>query len=77
MNLVDNADAKHESASSPALLAALTTKHYTLQAPRSSTMVEANGRSTLSFSATRAATVLSPWSRSSTTSVAPSCCSSW
>lgn len=56
MNLVD-ADATDENAPSPALLAALTTEHYTLQASRSSTVVEANGRSSLFLSATSAATV--------------------
>ncbi|HSF97564.1 MAG TPA: hypothetical protein VLA55_02625 [Ornithinibacter sp.] len=55
MNLVDSSDAEHMS--NPALLAALTTEHYTLQASRSSTVVEANGRSSLFLSATSAATV--------------------
>ena len=55
MNLVDSSDAEQKP--SPALLAALTTEHYTLQASRSSTVVEANGRSSLFLSATSAATV--------------------
>jgi hypothetical protein len=41
----------------PALLSALTTEHYTLQAARSSTVVEANGRSSLFLSATSGAVV--------------------
>ena len=45
------------SGPSPALLAALTTEHYTLQAQRSSTIVEANGRSQLFLSAVSGATV--------------------
>jgi hypothetical protein len=40
-----------------ALLSALTTEHYTLQAARSSTIVEANGRSQLFLSAVSGATV--------------------
>lgn len=57
MNLVDSSDAESERSPNPALLAALTTEHYTLQASRSSTVVEANGRSSLFLSATSAATV--------------------
>jgi hypothetical protein len=57
MNLVENADPNAERTTNPALLAALTTEHYTLQASRSSTVVEANGRSSLFLSATSAATV--------------------
>ena len=57
MNLVDGSDAESERTTNPALLAALTTEHYTLQASRSSTVVEANGRSSLFLSATSAATV--------------------
>lgn len=57
MNLVDQADATDERAPNPALLAALTTEHFTLQSTRSSTVVEANGRSSLFLSATSAATV--------------------
>jgi hypothetical protein len=45
------------SGPSPALLSALTTEHYTLQAQRSSTIVEANGRSQLFLSAVSGATV--------------------
>ena len=41
----------------PALMSALTTEHYTLQASRSSTIVEANGRSMLFFAAVSGATV--------------------
>lgn len=42
---------------SPALLSALTTEHYTLQSARSSTIVEANGRSMLFLSTVSGATV--------------------
>lgn len=42
---------------SPALLSALTTEHYTLQSARSSTIVEANGRSLLFLSTVSGATV--------------------
>ena len=45
------------SDSSAALLSALTTEHYTLQSARSSTVVEANGRSQLFLSAVSGATV--------------------
>jgi hypothetical protein len=55
MNIVEDPDADH--ATSPQLLSALTTEHYTLQSARSSTIVEANGRSSLFLSATSAATV--------------------
>lgn len=41
----------------PALMSALTTEHYTLQSSRSSTIVEANGRSQLFLSAVSGATV--------------------
>lgn len=41
----------------PALMSALTTEHYTLQAARSSTIVEANGRSMLFLSSVSGATV--------------------
>jgi hypothetical protein len=57
MNLPENPDRDPEQSPNPALLAALTTEHYTLQASRSSTVVEANGRSSLFLSATSAATV--------------------
>jgi hypothetical protein len=40
-----------ETVPSSALLSALTTEHYTLQSSRSSTIVEANGRSSLFLSA--------------------------
>jgi hypothetical protein len=42
---------------SSALLSALTTEHYTLQSSRSSTIVEANGRSSLFLSAVNGALV--------------------
>jgi len=42
---------------SGALMSALTTEHYTLQSARSSTIVEANGRSSLFLSAVSGATV--------------------
>lgn len=42
---------------SGALISALTTEHYTLQSARSSTIVEANGRSSLFLSAVSGATV--------------------
>ncbi|MCZ2805728.1 hypothetical protein O2W18_11480 [Modestobacter sp. VKM Ac-2983] len=38
-------------------MSALTTEHYTLQAPRSSTVIEANGRSSLFLSAVSGALV--------------------
>jgi hypothetical protein len=57
MNLVDHDDSESARSQNPALIAALTTEHYTLQASRSSTVVEANGRSSLFLSATSAATV--------------------
>lgn len=41
----------------PALMAALTTEHYTLQSARTSTIVEANGRSMLFLSSVSGATV--------------------
>ena len=41
----------------PALMSALTTEHYSLQASRSSTVVEANGRSQLFISAVTGAVV--------------------
>ena len=46
-----------ETAPSSALMAALTTEHYTLQSARSSTIVEANGRSSLFLSAVSGALV--------------------
>lgn len=48
---------EHGSGPNPALLSALTTEHYTLQAQRSSTIVEANGRSQLFLSAVSGVTV--------------------
>ena len=41
----------------PALMSALTTEHYTLQSSRTSTIVEANGRSMLFLSSVSGATV--------------------
>lgn len=55
MNVTENRDAS--GGPNPALLSALTTEHYTLQAARSSTIVEANGRSMLFLSAVSGATV--------------------
>jgi hypothetical protein len=55
MNIVEDPDA--DQPTNPQLLSALTTEHYTLQSARSSTIVEANGRSSLFLSATSAATV--------------------
>ena len=46
-----------ETAPSSALVSALTTEHYTLQSARSSTILEANGRSSLFLSAVSGATV--------------------
>lgn len=54
MNATGPADA---TGPHPALMSALTTEHYTLQAARSSTIVEANGRSMLFLSAVSGATV--------------------
>lgn len=56
MNLNENRDAAN-GAPSGALMSALTTEHYTLQAARSATVVEANGRSLLFLSAVSGATV--------------------
>lgn len=61
MNTTENRDPAGGSVAadvpSGALLSALTTEHYTLQAARSSTVVEANGRSLLFLSAVSGATV--------------------
>ena len=57
MNLPGAQGGSDGPATDPALLAALTTEHYTLQAARSSTVVEANGRSSLFLSATSGAVV--------------------
>ncbi|MCZ2825861.1 MULTISPECIES: hypothetical protein [unclassified Modestobacter] len=46
-----------ETVPSSALMSALTTEHYTLQASRSSTVIEANGRSSLFLSAVSGALV--------------------
>ena len=54
MNTTGPAD---PSGPNPALMSALTTEHYALQASRSSTIVEANGRSMLFLSAVSGATV--------------------
>ena len=54
MNATGPADA---TAPHPALMSALTTEHYTLQAARSSTVAEANGRSMLFLSSVSGATV--------------------
>ena len=57
MNIVEDPDRDADRTTNPQLLSALTTEHYTLQAARSSTIVEANGRSSLFLSATSAAMV--------------------
>jgi hypothetical protein len=57
MNLPDPRDQADTDAPSGALLSALTSEHYTLQSARSSTIVEANGRSMLFLSAVSGATV--------------------
>jgi len=67
VNVTDSADREPQlmpSSKSPtgaqpssALISALTTEHYTLQAARTSTIVEANGRSSLFLSAVSGATV--------------------
>jgi len=54
MNVTDHRD---QTGPNPALLSALTTEHYTLQAARASTVVEANGRSLLFLSAVSGGTV--------------------
>lgn len=56
MNITGTQD-PGSAATDPALLSTLTTEHYTLQAARSSTVVEANGRSSLFLSATSGALV--------------------
>jgi hypothetical protein len=48
---------QHGSTTNPALLSALTTEHYTLQSARSSTVLEANGRSQLFLAALTGAVV--------------------
>lgn len=59
MNQVEEREpaAGSDEAPSGALLAALTTEHYTLQSARASTVVEANGRSLMFLSAVSGATV--------------------
>lgn len=61
MNSFDSRDSgtspDDRTAPSGALMAALTAEHYTLQSSRSSTIVEANGRSQLFLSAVSGATV--------------------
>lgn len=57
MNVTDSRSATSDSEPSGALLSALTTEHYTLQAARSSTVVEANGRGLLFLSTVSGATV--------------------
>jgi hypothetical protein len=54
MNTTGNTDA---SGPNPAQMSALTTEHYTLQSSRTSTIVEANGRSMLFLSSVSDATV--------------------
>ena len=57
MNITNSRSASNDSEPSGALLAALTTEHYTLQAARSSTVVEANGRGLLFLSTVSGAMV--------------------
>ena len=57
MNATDNRSTKNGSEPSGALMSALTTEHYTLQAARSSTVAEANGRGLLFLSTVSGATV--------------------
>jgi hypothetical protein len=60
MNITESRRTEADAAGggpNPALLAALTTEHYTLQSARSSTIVEANGRSMLFLSTVSGATV--------------------
>jgi hypothetical protein len=68
MNITDNRDlaglrtlpglpSQASAQPSGALVSALTTEHYTLQSSRASTIVEANGRSSLFLSAVSGATV--------------------
>jgi hypothetical protein len=54
MNATGSTDA---SGPNSALMSALTTEHYTLQSSRTSTIVEANGRSLLFMSSVSGATV--------------------
>ena len=54
MNATGSTDA---SGPNPALMSALTTEHYSLQSSRTSTIVEANGRSMLFLSSVSGATV--------------------
>lgn len=54
MSTSENQDGRMPS---PALMSALTTEHYTLQSSRSSTVLEANGRSQLYLSAVTGAVV--------------------
>ena len=64
-----------DTAPSSALMSALTTEHYTLQAARSSAIIEANGRSSLFLSAVSGALLALRWSPSWTGSATPSWCS--
>lgn len=56
MNPAEGSD-QHASSTNPALLSALTTEHYTLQAARSATVLDANGRSQLFLAALTGAVV--------------------
>jgi hypothetical protein len=57
VNITNSRSASNDSEPSGALLTALTTEHYTLQAARSSTVVEANGRGLLFLSSVSGAMV--------------------
>ena len=57
MNVTDSRSATSDSEPSGALVSALTTEHYTLQAARSSTVAEANGRGLLFLSTVSGAMV--------------------
>jgi len=57
VNVTNSRSASSDSEPSGALLSALTTEHYTLQAARSSTIVEANGRALLFLSTVSGAMV--------------------
>ena len=57
MNFTDSRSATSDSQPSGALVSALTTEHYTLQAARSSTVAEANGRGLIFLSTVSGAMV--------------------
>ena len=57
VNVTDSRSARSDSEPSGALVSALTTEHYTLQAARSSTVAEANGRGLIFLSTVSGAMV--------------------